>query len=161
MKEQMIGKILVVDDEIQLKNALVEGLLKLSFEARGYTSSHEALEALRVETFDLLISDLMMPEMDGIALIKAALEIDPQLVALIMTGRGTIQTAVAAEDAGVFEYILKPFRLQTLMPVLTQAIDTRRLRKEATTPGGSGYITRREDLGKLDSNFDQRLGGVA
>ncbi len=148
MKEQVIGKILVVDDEIHLKNALVEGLLKRSFEARGYTSGHEALEALRVETFDLLISDLMMPEMDGIALIKAALEIDPHLVALIMTGQGTIETAVAAEDAGVFEYILKPFRLQTLMPVLTQAIETRRLRKESANRWDSGHITRRDELEK-------------
>jgi len=135
MKEQVIGKILVVDDEIQLKNALVEELLKRSFEARGYTSGHEALEALQVETFDLLISDLMMPEMDGIALIKAALEIDPHLVALIITGQGTIQTAVAAEEAGVFEYILKPFRLQTLMPILIRALDTRRLRMESATQG--------------------------
>jgi len=135
MAGRVVGKILVVDDEVELKNALVEGLLKRSFEARGYTGGLEALEALRVETFDLLISDLVMPEMDGIALIRAALEIDPHLVALIMTGQGTIETAVAAEEAGVFEYILKPFRLQTLMPILIRALDTRRLRMESATQG--------------------------
>jgi two-component system, cell cycle sensor histidine kinase and response regulator CckA len=129
-KEQMVGKILVVDDEIELKNGLVDALSKQSYDARGYTSGHEALEALRAEDFDLLISDLMMPEMDGIVLIKAALEIDPHLVAIIMTGQGTIQTAVDAMKAGTFDYVLKPFRLQTLMPVLTRAINTRRLRKE-------------------------------
>src|ERR1700686_2548524 len=129
-KEQMVGKILVVDDEVELKNALVDALSARSYEARGYTSGHEALEALREEDFDLLISDLMMPEMDGIALIKAALEIDPHLIAIIMTGQGTIQTAVDAMKAGTFDYVLKPFRLQTLMPILTRAINTRRLRKE-------------------------------
>ena len=126
----MVGKILVVDDEVELKNALVDALSARSYEARGYTSGHEALEALREEDFDLLISDLMMPEMDGIALIKAALEIDPHLIAIIMTGQGTIQTAVDAMKAGTFDYVLKPFRLQTLMPILTRAINTRRLRKE-------------------------------
>jgi PAS domain S-box-containing protein len=129
-KEQMVGRILVVDDEVELKNGLVDALANQSFDARGYTSGLEALEALRREDFDLLISDLMMPEIDGIDLIKAAIEIDPHLVAIIMTGQGTIQTAVDAMQAGAFDYVLKPFRLQTLMPVLTRAINTRRLRKE-------------------------------
>ena len=151
MTEQLIGKILVVDDEIELKNALVEGLLKRSFEAHGYTSGHEALEALRVETFDLLISDLMMPEMDGITLIKAALEIDPRLVALIMTGQGTIQTSVEAENVGVFDYILKPFRLQNLMPTLTRAISARRSRNGSETNGdGDDHHATRQVSEKLD-----------
>jgi two-component system cell cycle sensor histidine kinase/response regulator CckA len=128
--ENAVGRILVVDDEIELKNALVDALLAQSYEVRGFTSGQEALVALRAADFDLLISDLMMPGMDGIALIKAALEIDPHLVAIIMTGQGTIQTAVEAMQAGTVDYILKPFRLQTLMPILTRAINTRRLRKE-------------------------------
>ena len=126
----MVGKILVVDDEIELKNALVDALSAQSYEARGYTSGHEALEALRGEDFDLLISDLMMPEMDGIALIKAALEIDPHLVAIMMTGQGTIQTAVDAMKFGAFDYVLKPFTMQTIMPVLTRAVNMRHLRLE-------------------------------
>jgi two-component system cell cycle sensor histidine kinase/response regulator CckA len=129
-KEQMVGKILVVDDEIELGSALVDSLLELSYEARGYASGNEALEVLRDEDFDLLISDLMMPEMDGIALIKAALEIDRHLVAIIMTGQGTIQTAVEAMKVGAFDYVLKPFRLENFMPVLTRAMNTRHLRLE-------------------------------
>lgn len=129
-KEHTVGKILVVDDEIELKNALVEALSAQTYEVRGYTSGDEALVALRGEDFDLLICDLMMPEMDGIALIKAALEIDPHLVAIIMTGQGTIQTAVQAMKAGAFDYVLKPFRLQSFMPVLTRAMNTRHLRRE-------------------------------
>lgn len=128
--ENAVGRILVVDDEIELKNALVDALSAQSFEVRGFTSGQEALAALRSADFDLLISDLMMPEMDGIELITAALEIDPNLVAIIMTGQGTIQTAVESMQAGTVDYVLKPFRLQTLMPILTRAINTRRLRKE-------------------------------
>lgn len=128
--ENIVGRILVVDDEIELKNALVQALTSQLYDARGCTSGQEALDALRAEDFDVLISDLMMPEMDGISLIKEALEIDPHLVAIIMTGQGTIQTAVDAMKAGTFDYVLKPFRLQTLGPILTRALNTRRLRLE-------------------------------
>ena len=76
------------------------------------------------------MSDLMMPEMDGVALLGRALEIDQNLVCIIMTGQGTIQTAVDAMKVGAFDYVLKPFRLQALLPVLTRAINVRRLRQE-------------------------------
>src|SRR5437016_7660359 len=130
MSEKPLGKILIVDDEVELKNALVEALVAQSFEVQGFTNGREALAALREEDFDVLLNDLMMPEMDGIALVKAALEIDPHLIPIIMTGQGTIQTAVDAMKAGTFDYVLKPFRLQAVMPVLTRAINTRRLRLE-------------------------------
>jgi DNA-binding NtrC family response regulator len=123
--KKLFGKILVVDDEIELKNALVEVLLNQSYDARGYLNAYEALEALRREDFDLLITDLMMPEMDGIALIKAALEIDPHLVPILMTGSGSNDTADAAKKVGAFDYVLKPFRLKTLMPLLKRAMNTR------------------------------------
>ena len=128
--ERTVGRILVVDDEFELKNALVDGLSAQSFDVRGFTNGHEALKVLRTESFDILITDLMMPEMDGITLIKSALEIDPHLIPIMMTGQGTIQTAVDAMKFGAFDYVLKPFRLRTLMPVLTRAINTRRLRME-------------------------------
>lgn len=127
MKALVAGKILVVDDEIELRNALVEALSKQSYDTRGYTNGHEALEALRRENFDLLISDLMMPEMDGITLIKAALEIDPDLIPIVMTGLGTSHTAVEASKVGAFEYVLKPFRMKLLLPIVTRAMNMRSL----------------------------------
>jgi PAS domain S-box-containing protein len=125
-----LGQILVVDDEVELKNALVEILNAQGYTALGCTSGRDALEALREQNFDVLLSDLMMPEMDGVALLDAALEIDQHLVCIIMTGQGTIQTAVDAMKVGAFDYVLKPFRLQALLPVLTRAINVRRLRQE-------------------------------
>ena len=125
-----LGKIIVVDDEPELKNILVEALSAQGFEVTGVSSGKKALEELRQKEFDLLLSDLMMPEMDGIVLLEAALKIDPHLIGIMMTGQGTIQTAVDAMKVGAFDYVLKPFRLQTLMPVLTRAINTRRLRME-------------------------------
>jgi PAS domain S-box-containing protein len=125
-----IGKILVVDDEVELKNILVEALTAQGYETAGCNSGDAALAALRGEAFDVLLTDLMMPEMDGIRLVKEALLIDPHLVCVMMTGQGTIQTAVDAMKEGAFDYVLKPFRLQIVLPVLTRAMNARRLRLE-------------------------------
>ena len=72
----------------------------------------------------------MMPEMDGIALLRRALEIDPNVVGVVMTGQGTIDTAVRAMQAGALDYILKPFKLTAILPVLARALAVRRLRME-------------------------------
>ena len=125
-----LGKILVVDDEPELRSVLVESLRRHGYEVTGCGSGRAALAKLNERDFDLLLTDLMMPEMDGITLLKAALEIDPHLVGVVVTGQGTIQTAVDAMQVGAFDYVLKPFRLQNLMPVLTRALNTRQLRLE-------------------------------
>jgi PAS domain S-box-containing protein len=125
-----VGKILVVDDERELRTVLIEALAKQGYEVTGCNSGLPALAKLREENFDVLLTDLMMPEMDGISLLKAALEIDPHLVGIIMTGHGTIQTAVDAMKLGAFDYVLKPFRMETFMPALTRAMHTRHLRLE-------------------------------
>ena len=85
-----LGRVLIVDDEVELMTALCESLTDQSYEALGRTSAQEALALLQEEDIDLLVCDLMMPEMDGIALLRAALNIDPHLVGVIMTGHGTI-----------------------------------------------------------------------
>src|SRR6266478_2607896 len=125
-----VGKIIVVDDEPELKNILVTALSGQGFEVTGCSSGQQALEELRQKEFDLLLTDLMMPGMDGIALLEEAARIDPHLISIMMTGQGTIQTAVDAMKVGAFDYVLKPFRLQTVLPVLTRAINTRHLRLE-------------------------------
>src|SRR5712692_2827267 len=130
MTTKGVGRILIVDDEVELKNILLEALTTHGYEASGFTSPEEALGVLREQAFDVLLTDLMMPGMDGISLLKASLEIDPYLICIMMTGQGTIQTAVDAMKFGAFDYVLKPFRLQTMLPVLTRAINTRHLRLE-------------------------------
>jgi light-regulated signal transduction histidine kinase (bacteriophytochrome) len=72
----------------------------------------------------------MMPEMDGITLINAARQIDSTLGAVVMTGHGTIDTAVQAMQVGALDYILKPFRLNVILPVISRALDVQRLRRE-------------------------------
>lgn len=125
-----IAKLLIVDDEVELMNALTEILKSQDYETVGFSSGKEALKALKSEYFDVLLTDLMMPEMDGISLLRAAREIDPNLVGIVMTGQGTVHTAVEAMKTGAFDYILKPFKLPNLLPVLYRAMEARRLRLE-------------------------------
>lgn len=110
--------------------ALCDTLRDEGFQTAGFTSGPDALAALRETAFDILLTDLMMPGMDGIALMGAARELDPQLVGIVMTGHGAIDTAVAAMKAGALDYILKPFNLTAAVPVLSRAFAMRRLRVE-------------------------------
>jgi DNA-binding NtrC family response regulator len=130
MAESKRGRLLIVDDEVELKNALCETLADEGYETTGAISGAEGLKALAKGDFDILLSDLMMPGMDGIQLLRKALESDPNLVGIIMTGQGTIPTAVEAMKVGAFDYLMKPFNLQTMLPILARAMDVRRLRLE-------------------------------
>lgn len=124
------SSLLVVDDEVKLMRALCDTLGEQGFATKGFSSPANALEALKAGDFDILISDLMMPGMDGVELLRQAKAIDPNLVCVIMTGQGSIQTAVEAMKAGAFDYILKPFKLQHVLPVLERGMEIRRLRLE-------------------------------
>jgi PAS domain S-box-containing protein len=124
------ARLLIVDDEALLMKALCDTLEQEGYATTGFTSGKEALEALREHEFDLLLTDLMMPEMDGISLLRAALEIDKTLVGILMTGQGTISTAVDAMKMGASDYVLKPFKVSTVLPVISRALNARRLRME-------------------------------
>ncbi len=130
MEKPKLGRLLIVDDEAELLRALCETLTDQNYEVVGCRSGHEGLEALAAAPFDLLLTDLMMPEMDGIELLRQALAVDPQLVAVVMTGHGTVQTAVEAMKLGAFDYVLKPFKLQAMLPVFARGMEVRRLRME-------------------------------
>ncbi|HLW68786.1 MAG TPA: sigma-54 dependent transcriptional regulator [Gemmataceae bacterium] len=125
-----LGRILIVDDEVQLNQGLQEMLAEQNYETAGATSAAEGLALLERGNFDIILSDLRMPEVDGIAMLREALRIDPNVIGIIMTGHGTIQTAVEAMKTGAFDYLLKPFQLQAMLPILARAMDVRRLRLE-------------------------------
>jgi len=125
-----VGRVIVVDDEAELMSALCETLTGQGYETAGFLTGEEALVVLKEREFDLLLTDLMMPGMDGIELIRAGLEIDPNLIGIIMTGHGTVESAVEAMKTGAFDYILKPFKLNTLLPLLSRATQVRNLRLE-------------------------------
>jgi len=124
------GRLLIVDDEAAQMRALCDTLNLEGYTTEGFESPQAALRVMRPGKFDLLLTDLQMPEMDGITLIAAARKIDPDIGAIVMTGHGTVDTAVLAMRSGALDYILKPFRLNVVLPVLARALDLLRLRRE-------------------------------
>jgi len=128
--EDTKARLLIVDDEVAQMQALCDTLEDHGYAVVGRSSANEALAMLRQESFDVMLADLMMPGMNGIALLREALAIDPMLVAIIMTGEGTIGTAVEAMQSGALDYILKPFKLSAILPVLGRSLAMRRLRLE-------------------------------
>ena len=125
-----VAKLLIVDDEAALTRALCDTLQAEGYATTGYTSARGALAALGQQSFDVILTDLMMPEMDGISVLGSAFAIDPNLVGIVMTGHGSVNTAVKALKEGALDYILKPFKLNAILPVLTRALTVRRLRME-------------------------------
>jgi two-component system sensor histidine kinase/response regulator len=122
--------LIIVDDEVAHMRALCDTLGFEGYRVTGFDSPHEALRLLSEGECDLLLTDLMMPEMDGIELFRAARAADPDLAGVIMTGHGTIDTAVAALQIGALDYVLKPFRLNVILPVIARALEIRGLRIE-------------------------------
>lgn len=121
------NRILVVDDETAHMRLLSAALERHGYGALGVSDGQSALAALREGRFDLIITDLKMPGMDGISLLRAARALDPDLVGVVMTGQGSIDSAVEAMRAGAHDYLLKPFDITVLLQVVSRACAMREL----------------------------------
>ncbi len=130
MNAAELPRLLIVDDEVPLMRALQDALAGEGYRTQGFSSARQALASVQAGAYDLLLTDLMMPEMDGISLIAAVQQVDKELGAIVMTGHGTIDTAVEAMRGGALDYVLKPFKLSAIVPVISRALDVRRLRRE-------------------------------
>jgi signal transduction histidine kinase len=121
-------RLFIVDDEASLTQALCSTLHAEGYATVGFTSARAALAALPEGCCDLLLVDLNMPEMLGIELLRAAQQIDPVIVGIVMTGEGSVARAVEAMQAGALDFIMKPFKLSAILPVVSRALEVRRLR---------------------------------
>jgi two-component system response regulator AtoC len=114
----MPSKILVVDDDANLLHALVELLRNAGHHAVGALSAEQALERCREESFHLVLSDLQLPGRNGISLIKTLHESCPETKGVLITGHGSIRTAVTALKRGAVEYITKPLKPRRLLAII-------------------------------------------
>jgi signal transduction histidine kinase len=133
---------MIVDDESAQMRALCDTLTDEGYVTQGFSSGQDALQALRPGEFDLLLTDLVMLEMDGITLIKSVLAADSDIGIIVMTGHGTIDTAVRAMQGGALDYISKPFSLNTILAVITRALNIRALRRENARLHADALIAR-------------------
>jgi DNA-binding NtrC family response regulator len=122
--------VLFVDDESALRTLMAERLTEKGFEVVEADSGEKALELLDQFAFDVVITDLRMPGVDGTRVIEAAVERYPGIIAIVITGYGTVKDAVDAIKRGASDFIAKPFQFDELMHVLQKALEQRRLTSE-------------------------------
>ena len=129
MEGQSVKILIVDDDEVYrdvLRDAIVEENTELSLAASG----EEALELLESSPFDILITDLNMPGIDGLTLLKRARQLYPDILTLIITGYGSLESAVEAIRSGAYDYIQKPFRIDEVAVSTRNAVDRVRILRE-------------------------------
>jgi DNA-binding NtrC family response regulator len=122
--------LLLVDDEAALRVAIAERLADHGFIVEQAASGEDAIARLADFAFDIIITDLRLPGLDGRAVLDAALERYPDIIAIIITGFGTVKDAVNAIKQGAADFITKPFQFDALLHVLNSALEQRRLRSE-------------------------------
>ena len=114
--------ILVVDDEPGMRTALFEALTRQGHAVDLAENGAEALEKFRAENFDLVITDVRMPKLDGMALLREIKRAAPETPVLVVSGYGTVESAVEAMRGGAFDYILKPFSLDLIEETVERAL---------------------------------------
>jgi two-component system response regulator AtoC len=122
--------VLIVDDEESMRHLLSVILRDHGWEARAVPGGEEALKELQARDYDLVLSDVRMPRMDGIALLQKALELRPDLTFIVMSAYGSQDAALEAMKAGAYDYLSKPFRPDEVVLVIRKAEERERLWRE-------------------------------
>ena len=128
----MRGRILIVDDEKLMRVSLEKQLKKEGFLVKSMKTSGDALKYIRNEDFDIVVSDLRLPGLDGIEFLKEIKSISQKTIVIIMTAYGTVESAVTAMREGAFDYICKPFSTDELIIKLERAITYQKATSEVT-----------------------------
>jgi DNA-binding NtrC family response regulator len=122
--------LLLVEDEAPLRQAIAEQLADRGYHVEQADSGEAAIARLAEFAFDIIITDLRLPGVDGSAVVDAAVERYPEIVAIVMTGYGTVKDAVEAIKRGAWDFVNKPFQIDELLHVLDAALEQRRLKSE-------------------------------
>ncbi|MFO0565188.1 MAG: sigma-54 dependent transcriptional regulator [Polyangiaceae bacterium] len=128
-------QILVVDDEPNLRRVLSAQLARDGYDVHTAEDGEQALAVLAENHIDLVITDLRMPKIDGMELLRRALELDAELPVVMITAHGTVDNAVEALKTGAFDYITKPFDQSEVRTIVKKALRTRDLSSTEATRG--------------------------
>ncbi len=124
-------RVLLVDDRLEMAEMLADGLSDRGYEPLALSSSREALRALEQDRVEAVVTDLRMPEVDGLELLAASRRLDPDRPVIVMTAYGAIDSAVESIRLGAYHYLTKPFKLDELVIFLGRALEESRVRREA------------------------------
>ncbi len=122
--------LLLVEDESSLRQAIAEQLGDRGYQVEQADSGEAALARLADFAFDIIVTDLRLPGIDGSEVVEAAVERYPHIVAIVVTGYGTVKDAVEAIKRGAWDFVSKPFQIDELLHVLDSALEQRRLKSE-------------------------------
>lgn len=128
-------KILVVDDEEMIRNLFHDILTQTGYRVKTAKDGSEAIKLIEEESFEIVITDLKMPGISGIALLEYILGINPDISVIIITGYGTIESAVNAIKKGAYDYISKPFELEEMKVTIKRAAEKQRLLHDSRMVG--------------------------
>ena len=124
-------RILVVDDEEIIRNLLQDTLSKTGYKTKTAKDGQEAIELIENEPFEIIITDLKMPGMNGVELLQHVQKINPDICILIITAYGTVESSVNAMKLGAYDYICKPFELEEMKVIIEKAVERQRLLQES------------------------------
>ena len=122
--------LLLVEDEALLREAVAQQLADHGYQVQQAESGEAALARLSDFAFDIIVTDLRLPGIDGSAVVEAAVERYPDVIAIVVTGYGTVKDAVEAIKRGAWDFVNKPFQIDELLHVLESALEQRRLKSE-------------------------------
>lgn len=125
-----MAKILIAEDNTGLRDVLVEMISALGHDTTPVSDGKAALEAVNRESFDLLLTDLRMPKLDGMALLRALKEVDRLPTTIVMTAHGSVESAVEALRLGALDYVEKPFPLGAMEAKVKKALERRTLERQ-------------------------------
>lgn len=150
-----IEKILIVDDEMLVRTFLAETLRRKNLDVLIAESGEKAYALLKEHTFDLIITDMKMPNMSGIDLLKKVKELSPQTIVVVITAYGSIENAVEAMRLGAFTYLIKPFPPDTIEAIIDKAREHQSLveensylRQQMVGGDGSSSLSKLQIIGK-------------
>jgi len=129
--DEFIGTVLIADDDPDFRSLLVRRAKKMGLAVVEAEDGDHAIKALERQSFDILVADLYMPGRTGLEVIHAAQRIDQELETIVLTGSATVETAIEALRAGVYDYLTKPLESLTVFEMsLTRALERRHLIRE-------------------------------
>ncbi len=130
MKEQLRIKVLIAEDEEMLGNVLEQFLTSRGHEVTVVRDGRAALDALRREAFDVALLDIVMPELDGLEVLRQVIDEPSPPQVIIITGNGTIETAISAIRLGAYDYLSKPYRMAEIDVLVRRAWEKRQLARQ-------------------------------
>src|ERR1043165_9546456 len=125
-----VKHLLLVEDEAPIRQAIAEQLTDRGYHVEQAASGGQAIQRLADFAFDVIVPHLRLPGVDGSFVLEAAVERYPDIVAIVVTGFGTVKDAVEAIKRGAWDFVSKPFQIDELLHVLDSALEQRRLKSE-------------------------------